>query len=60
MCPIDADFKHFRRAEPQQFSPRRQGIVNHARQGLVNHAGERGVGDGGLTSLIKPKRKALG
>jgi hypothetical protein len=43
MCPIDADFKHFGKAEPQQFSPRRQGLVNHAGQGLVNHAGERGA-----------------
>jgi hypothetical protein len=37
-----------------------QALVNHVSQGLVNHAGECRAGDGGLTSLFKPIRNALG
>src|SRR5438046_2863922 len=43
MCPIGADFKHFRAAKPVRISRGRQGLVNHASQGLVNHAGKSGV-----------------
>jgi hypothetical protein len=60
MCPIGADFKHFRAAENRRISDREQYLVNHANQGLVNHARKSGAGDTGLTRLFKPKRTGAG
>jgi hypothetical protein len=60
MCPIGADFKRFRPSENRRFSVRTQYLVNHADQGVVNHARKSGGGDGRLTRLFKPKRKACG
>jgi hypothetical protein len=56
MCPISADFKHFRQDKRVRISAFRQGLVNHASQGLVNHADKSRLGDIGLTSLFKSKR----
>jgi hypothetical protein len=56
MCPIGADFKHFRQYRRVRISAFRQGLVNHASQGLVNHACKSCLGDIGLTSLFKSKR----
>jgi hypothetical protein len=60
MCPISADFKHFRRAKHVRISAVWQGLVNHVHQGLVNHAGKSAPGEIGLTSLFKSKRMGSG
>jgi hypothetical protein len=58
MCPISAEFKHFRGRNPA-FAMAAQGLVNHAGRGLVNHEARSCSGDGGLTRLFKQKRKEL-
>jgi hypothetical protein len=58
--PDSQGFQAFSRGKSQTFSRSPQGPVNHVSQGLVNHAGESWAGDGGLTSLFKPIRNALG
>jgi hypothetical protein len=60
MCPIGADFKHFRPSESRRISANTQHLVNHANQGVVNHARKSGGGDGRLTRLFKPKPRACG
>jgi hypothetical protein len=60
MCPIGADFKHFRAAEKIRISAAAQHLVNHANQGVVNHAGKCIAGDTRLTRLFKPKRTLAG
>jgi hypothetical protein len=60
MCPIGADFKHFRAAENRRFSATAQHLVNHANQGIVNHARKCSAGDTRLTRLFKPKRTLAG
>jgi hypothetical protein len=60
MCPIGADFKHFRLPKRVRISAVWQGLVNHVHQGLVNHAGKSAPGEIGLTSLFKSKRMGCG
>jgi hypothetical protein len=60
MCPIGADFKHFRAPENRRISRAAQYLVNHASQGVVNHARKSDAGHGRLTRLFKAKRKACG
>jgi hypothetical protein len=60
MCPISADFKHFRKPKRLTISATWQGLVNHASQGLVNHAGKYDPGEIGLTSLFKSIRTRSG
>jgi hypothetical protein len=55
MCPIGADFKHFRRVESCNFQRRRK--VSSIMQAKVLSI--MAAGSGSLTSLFKPKRKSL-
>jgi hypothetical protein len=56
MCPILADFKHFRRSKAKDFQVcRKVSSIMQAKVLSIMRAG-----DAGLTSLFKPIRTALG